>query len=150
NVPTKEFSPKFPMSRPEPLIDYELKAIVRKILNYDSEKNVAPLIENRQLGRAFIREVFDEVVRDYIQAKETKLSLIILDVDGMGGINKAFGVELGDEVIRNIGLWTLSVQYRLLSGRFGDDTFFIMLRQLGISDVERIANEIVKLIREFN
>jgi diguanylate cyclase (GGDEF)-like protein len=149
-ISINEISPKFPESVCEPLDASELSELVRKILLYDAEKNVAPLIENRQLGRAFIREVFDEVIADYIQTNKTQLSLIILDVDGMGGINKAYGVEVGDEVINHIGFWTLSVKHRLLSGRFGDDTFFVVLRQVGISDTETIANEMIKSIREFN
>lgn len=145
-----DLSFKFPES--DETVHYwtnEVKELIGIYANYDTEKHKAPLIENRQIGRAFIRELFDTVIHEYI-SQGRKLSIIIIDVDGMNGINRRFGVDVGDEVMKKIGQITVKLKDRLLSGRLGDDTYYIVLDNCIIKDAVIRAKKMLDIVNEIS
>jgi diguanylate cyclase (GGDEF)-like protein len=132
---TSTLAPAFPNAARRNPLDFhndtwtrtreELEGLLRKLDRGEPQRNKAPLpvIYSRAMGRAFIREALDNYVRWLADP-----SLIVVDVDGMSGINKRFGVEVGDTVVQCIGALTKDIIGRIISGRLGDDTFFAIVQ----------------------
>lgn len=79
---------------------------------------------------------------------QSPLSLIALDVDHFKTINDRYGKEIGDDVLRLIaqGIHEKSRPYDGV-GRYEGDTFMLILPGVVGQDAEKIADRIIKGIR---
>jgi GGDEF domain-containing protein len=126
---------------------------------------IAPHIQSRQLCRTFVKETLDDAILDYMTRKSvvymapgikrsqraifSGASIAVIDVDGMNGINKKHGVDVGDMIIEFIGERISEIQKRIVSGRIGDDTMFAVV-MCSIDDGESIMASMIKDIRGFD
>jgi hypothetical protein len=72
-------------------------AILRNYLSSNLERRL-PSIRQRSLGKQFLQSHLDALI-EREQRRGQLCSAIVLDVDGMSGINARFGIEDGDAII---------------------------------------------------
>lgn len=92
----------------------------------DSENTVEAINKTAELAAGF--QLLDSSTKK-LGASEGLASVAIIDVDGMSGINKRFGVDIGNMVLRNIPQLLLTLFPNHSTGRCGDDTFFLFLQE---------------------
>lgn len=152
-ISVSQLSPHFPNS--EEFDIYRGKdrdRLIDSITKYEQDGTKTPVIDSRTVGRSFVREVLNDYIRNqmgnpFLKKSKRIMSLILIDVDGMSGVNKRFGVDVGDEIMKSIGIMTLDVPGRVFSGRIGDDTLFTVLADTDISQGSSIAEKLLENIR---
>ena len=64
----------------------------------------------------------------------------------MSGINKSHGVEVGDNVIRNVADICCKEPEKLLSGTMGDDTLFIIYTKMSEKKAKTTSESLIQKI----
>ncbi|MDQ7037874.1 MAG: EAL domain-containing protein [Aquificota bacterium] len=92
--------------------------------------------------RFFIRRLKE--ITEVARARDTRLALIVVDVDNFNEINQAFGYRTGDEVLRDVARRVRSVvRGDDLVGRIGGDEFGILITaEDGKTAVERLISRL--------
>lgn len=86
---------------------------------------------------------------DRLVAEERPLSLILFDLDGFKEVNDTYGHLAGDNVLRDIGALFLSnTRPEDLICRYGGDEFVMLISDLGLKEVERIAKRLARNVHE--
>lgn len=106
-------------------------------------------IEDRHEGREFLVDQFGRFVVQRLDNK-TPGYLFLIDIDGMTGINKKFGSDLGDIVIKEILALLKLARGTEYSGRCGDDTFYAVMIDKTERQAKMWANKLLKKIRSHN
>jgi len=76
-------------------------------------------------------------------AAGTSVSLILFDLDGFKHINDTFGHLAGDRVLHDVGaLFDRATRPQDLIARYGGDEFVMVIPELQLADVERIAQRL--------
>lgn len=77
------------------------------------------------------------------QRSEKPFSIILADIDHIGGINEEFGMKVGDQIIiRTAGILTENVRSHDLVGRWSSEEFLILLPETGLEDAKILAEKI--------
>ncbi len=102
------------------------------------------------LTKVFVRRYFFQKLVDEIKAAEKRkssLSLLMLDLDNFGQVNKQYGVQAGDQVLRTVGL-TLKkcVRPEDTVARYGGEEFAVILPGADLERAEMIAKRICSAI----
>jgi diguanylate cyclase (GGDEF)-like protein len=92
-------------------------------------------------------EFLEGELKDLVLATD-RLSILIIDVDGQGGINTRFGFEVGDLVLQAVAQIVASDPQCSRVGRCGDDTFFALVHS-GVEVADQVAQRIVDEVREY-
>jgi diguanylate cyclase (GGDEF)-like protein len=100
--------------------------------------------------RFFENRILEEVER--ARRYKTKLSVVMLDIDGFKPLNDEFGHLLGDEVLKQLS--AVFVQHTRKSDvvcRFGGDEFAILLPETSSERASAVADKLRRIIsvREF-
>ena len=122
------------------------KRLAKEIQKAFKERDYEPFhIRERRYGRAFLVESLKYLLNHHFKHPEIfgELSILVIDVDGMSGINRAHGVNVGDNVIRNIVSICCEEPSRLISGRMGDDTIFCILSNVPEQKATKISESLV-------
>jgi diguanylate cyclase (GGDEF)-like protein len=98
------------------------------------------------LTKVFVRRYFFQKLEDErknAEKRETALSLLMLDLDNFGQVNKQYGVQAGDQVLRTVGL-TLKkcVRPEDTVARYGGEEFVVILPGADIDRASMIAERI--------
>lgn len=143
----------------KPVAPVELKSRVHigeRILNLgDSLEQAKGSLENTVMNdpltrvlnqKAFLGLSMGELER--ARRAQSSLSLIALDVDNFRSINDQYGENIGDDVLRVIaqGIREKSRPYDGV-GRYEADTFVLILPSVIGQDAEKIADRIIKSIK---
>ncbi len=99
----------------------------QKLARQDDESDPAldPLT-SLPVGRYFVRRLGDEVRRAHRLGRI--LTLVVVDVNNVDAVNREYGRDAGDEVLRLVARAVQkSKRYTDLSSRLGDDEFAVML-----------------------
>jgi two-component system, cell cycle response regulator len=81
--------------------------------------------------------------------RKRPLSIVMVDVDGLQGINERFGREFGDMVLRHFGSILLgSVRISDIVARYGGDEFIVLLPETQLSDAVMLAERMAAKIAE--
>jgi len=97
--------PQFPGSVPSGSTQ-AADAILRNFLSSHLARRL-PSIRQRSLGKQFLQSHLDALI-EREQSRGHTCSAVVLDVDGMSGINARFGIAVGDAVIERLlafGKW---------------------------------------------
>jgi len=93
-------------------------------------------------NRRYFERLMDSEVMLSIRNDET-ISIILLDIDNLKGINERYGHSGGDAVIRNVGrLISEHVRHSDVACRYGGDEFFILCRHATISNAVGFADDL--------
>ncbi|MDU9024507.1 diguanylate cyclase [Pseudomonas corrugata] len=95
------------------------------------------------------RAFFEHAQRLYDHCKANRLELcaVMLDMDHFKQINDTYGHQVGDQVLRQMGM-VISSSFRStdIHGRLGGEEFAILLPDTSIEVATRIAEELVQTI----
>jgi len=94
----------------------------------------------------FNRAAFDGALAREVERSRRygrKLSLIVLDVDGMGIINERYGLPAGDAVLERVGKAIGALVRRSdVTGRFEGDRFGLLLPEIDLEGAAHVAERI--------
>ena len=93
---------------------------LRRLYNMPSE------LADPEIGKNFIRFELPELGSQYREKKEI-VSLLYFDLDDFTAINKRFGWDIGDEIIRTVGRIIEYNSWRHYSTRCGKDEFNVTI-----------------------
>ncbi|MEZ0230587.1 MAG: diguanylate cyclase [Planctomycetota bacterium] len=99
------------------------------------------------LTKVFVRRYFFQKLVDELknaEKRKTELSLLMIDLDNFGMVNKQYGVQAGDQVLRTVGA-TLKKCVRPAEdtvARYGGEEFAVILPGAGIESAAKIAERI--------
>lgn len=86
---------------------------------------------------------------DRLAAEGGPLSLILFDLDAFKHVNDTYGHLAGDSVLRDVGaLFLRNTRPEDLICRYGGDEFVMLISDLGLKEVERIAKRLQRDVRE--
>lgn len=92
------------------------------------------------------RKAFDADLADAIkQARETgePMCLLMVDIDHFKAFNDTWGHQTGDQVLKLVaGCMSENVKGRDTAARFGGEEFAVVLRNTGLADAVKLANQI--------
>ena len=112
----------------------------------DSSRAFAlPSIRARRLGRAFVTQHLSDFIKRAF-ASTTHLSVLTLDVDGMNNINAQHGLGIGDAVIERLFFFCEQPADRVLAGRLGDDSLFLILRDTALANALKFGKKLVRTV----
>ncbi|MDR1850000.1 MAG: sensor domain-containing diguanylate cyclase, partial [Zoogloeaceae bacterium] len=125
----------------------DLREIKDKTAKLDVAENLA---FSDSLTGANNRRLFMQRASDEFHAQENVVShigIIMLDIDYFKRVNDTYGHEAGDEVLK---LMATTVQNTLrgtdLFARYGGEEFIILVQQLDLNDLTKLAQRICKKI----
>jgi diguanylate cyclase (GGDEF)-like protein len=101
------------------------------------------LVSRVALLHALPREV--EIARRY----QTQLSVLLIDADGLAGLNEAHGRGAGDAFLREVAKrLQKAVRAADLVGRFGGDELVVLLPMTPANQARATAKRLLRLLRE--
>jgi diguanylate cyclase (GGDEF)-like protein/PAS domain S-box-containing protein len=96
---------------------------------------------NRETTLSFARKLVENETEDALCA------LIVIDIDHFRQINDKYGIEVGDELLKNTGrMLKTQVRSSDIVGRIGDDEFLVFLR--GCTAVSQITAKVQNFVNE--
>ncbi|MGD0548473.1 MAG: diguanylate cyclase [Terracidiphilus sp.] len=99
----------------------------------------------KERGHTFLTDEMEANVEKWANVYKT-MSLLLIDIDKLTGINNRYGSIVGDEVLQSI-IKILSGYATEDFGRCGDDTFFVILFDCSREVVEMLANQMLEEIQ---
>ena len=148
------------------VIDYDGEKAVQGFVNDITEKKKLEneLREaNKKLKELAIKDdltgvynirYFREMLKlKYLESKRynTKLSLIIVDIDDFKNINDTYGHLAGDYILKNVAkILTNSVRNIDIVARYGGDEFIVILPSAGKDEAFKVAKRILNNIQTFD
>lgn len=83
------------------------------------------------------------------RAEHTPLSLLVLDLDHLKSLNDKYGHLTGAEAVRTVGLIiATNAPHESVACRYGGDEFVIALPRASRSEVMRVAEDLIHLVRK--
>lgn len=133
-------------------MDY-LSNILKKIkgpviIAEDKSDYVAASTTKDELTGLYSREVFDVVLaRELEEAKRMKkpLCLLMIDIDDFKTVNDRFGHQVGDAVLRRIGLAIRdSIRDMDVAARYGGEEIVVIMPKASAKNAHRVAERLRK------
>ena len=78
----------------------------------------------------------------------TKLTLVLVDLDGFKAVNDTHGHQTGDRVLQQVGQQLSTVRGADSAFRLGGDEFAILLPETGAEEARLVARRLARRIRE--
>lgn len=109
------------------------------------EQEIKYLSYHDQLTGLYNRRYFEEELRRLDNPRNLPMSIIMGDVNGLKLINDAFGHQIGDNLLEQIGeIISSSIRGNDIAARWGGDEFVILMPNSG----EDASNVLIKRIQE--
>ncbi len=93
-------------------------------------------------NRSSFRHTLERVINES-RRSQARFALVLMDIDHFKRVNDSLGHDAGDEILRHLGK---CLRARLRStdhvGRLGGEEFGLILRDVGVQDAYRLANEL--------
>ncbi|MEW6067751.1 MAG: diguanylate cyclase [Nitrospirota bacterium] len=122
----------------------ERDALIDKLQHLYSIDDLTGLLNRR----ALIEEMEKEVHR--AERYNSKLAMIICDIDYFKGINDTYGHDIGDEVLKGVShLIKESMRNIDIIGRYGGDEFILILPQTSLDGAKEIAERVRLSVEKF-
>ncbi|TVR05331.1 MAG: diguanylate cyclase [Spirochaetaceae bacterium] len=102
----------------------------------------------------FNRRFLDEAIEEQFQkarSEQTPISVVMLDLDHFNGINEAYGMAVGDEVIQAVvPVFRACFRETDIVSRYGGDEFTILLPGTDVEDAHRICSDVCRRVAELD
>lgn len=125
--------------------------VLINILTSPYEKQLHQMATTDKLTRAYNRQAFDLMMMQTIKDSErnsSRFSIIIFDIDFLKEVNDEYGHLAGDEVLKNVATLTKTFLRKSdVFSRWGGDEFILLLKDCGIEDAYKLAEEIRNKIK---
>ena len=113
----------------------------------ENKKNFKRLAVTDALTGIYNRHGFDEKVEQYMRQNPQKHCVMaMLDIDDFKFINKTYGVENGDNLLRQIGAFMETLPFAKTVFRLGADQFCIVLYKV-LDQVDAVAQTVHERFR---
>ena len=126
--------------------------ILMDILMSPYEKRLHEMATIDKLTGVCNRQAFDIMMLQILKDSERnkmKFSIVIFDIDFFKEINDKYGHLAGDEVLKNISEVTKSLLRKSdVFSRWGGDEFILLIKDCGIEDAFKLAENIRREIRK--
>jgi len=121
---------------------YQLATELEKHANYD----ILTGLPNRR----FFFERLEQMITES-ENKSSKAAILYIDLDAFKDINDTYGHKIGDGVLMTVGNRLLQcIQEPDIAARLGGDEFAVLIQNIeNISNAEKLANKIHKLLEEY-
>ncbi len=119
---------------------YNLKGFIDFETLFQAEEQPTDTALMKDRWRKWVEEILPGRMASEPSALGTVI--IFLDIDGQTLINKRFGVALGDQVLASVARVLVRDEQVTASGRCGDDTFFALIGDPGLTPVPVIVETI--------
>lgn len=141
------------------VVDFEnrMKVATQRLMKYMSiryRSSVKQIQIDRDidgLTGVYVRRYFDErFKREFQNAKKNnkKLSILFIDLDNFGSVNKTYGFANGDRVLKSsTGVFKKSIRLVDWIGRYGGEEFCIVLPDTSLDNAIEVANRILSELR---
>lgn len=122
--------------------------------NVPSSKEIAeidPKLLDRDVGTSFLQQKLPSILRKaYTNSQLKTVTIAMIDIDNQTGINKKFGIEVGDEVIRTV-LWIIKEQTASkFVGRWGADSLYVVLLDWTFQRATHLMQSVSPVINTYN
>lgn len=93
-------------------------------------------------NRSSFQRTLERVINESRRSR-SRFALVLMDIDHFKRVNDSLGHDAGDEILRHIGQ-CLKARLRTTDhvGRLGGEEFGLILRDAGVADAYRLANEL--------
>ncbi|KPG96481.1 GGDEF domain-containing protein [Pseudomonas sp. RIT-PI-r] len=127
-----------------------LKLREAKLYNYIMSRLLLDQAYNDPLTEIPNRRSFMTVAEQHLQAvpREHDHYLAMIDIDNFKKVNDTYGHDVGDEVLKRIAADIKTVMLPFDYARLGGEEFAIYLAGVRREDVEALATELCRLVRE--
>lgn len=116
----------------------------------EQQKEIEKLINIDKLTGLYNRHKLDnELIKEVNKATRhnTKLSIIILDIDNFKYINDSFGHLVGDNILKEFSkILSNSIRNTDTLGRWGGEEFLIICPFTNLDEIKVLANKIKKIL----
>ncbi len=126
-----------------PLLNLMLMTVALTLYHYQQNSG---MITDSVTG-VFNRKFMGEYIRNLFYDKKT-FGVILLAMDDFKFINKTYGVEGGDYLLRQVGLYLEGLKVSKVVFRFGSDQFCIVLHK-NVETLNELAGQIQERFRAF-
>lgn len=92
----------------------------------------------------------NKFVQDYLKTRksEDKCAIIYIDLDNFKYVNDTYGHLNGDEVLKEVAITLLGIRKEGdIAGRIGGDEFFMLIKNVDLNKIDKIAESICSSIR---
>ncbi len=133
--------------------DTILKFTFQDELESDYHSNLDRLMNIDDLTGLYLKSPFDiELAKEFQLAQQSgrALSLLMMDMDGLKGVNTEQGHQMGSFCVESAGKIVGEVMSsRGIASRFGGDEFIAFVRDLALEEAMEVGEEIRRRIEEF-
>ena len=128
------------------LIMYFIKRF--SVINAKNEK-LGNEIRIDKLTQLYNRHAFENDNKNF--SSDQNYSMIFLDIDNFGNFNNIYGHQVGDKVLRNCAnIVKKCIRSSDLAYRYGGEELVVLLIGCAKKEAERIGQNIVENIRDFD
>jgi len=123
------------------------------ISNASLHKQVTELANTDSVTGLPNRRALDECLQDemrYANQTKSRLSVVMMDLDGFKGVNDAHGHAVGDELLNSLFNY-LSDNMRSTDflARYGGDELTLVIRDAGVDEAQAITLKILDLMKSY-
>lgn len=80
---------------------------------------------------------------------DSPLSIVMIDIDNLGDINENFGMEVGDEIIRELAkIITKAIRHTDFAGRYGGEEFLLLLPDTKKEGAAVLTERVMNALKE--
>jgi diguanylate cyclase (GGDEF)-like protein len=128
------------------------KKIVKNLKKELKEKTI--LSETDKMLGIYNRAKFNQELEreiDRVKRYQSKLSLIMIDIDYFKEFNDNYGHHVGDQILKKIvSIVEEKIRKHDILARYGGDEFMIICPETGLRDAENLAQRLNKAIDYYN
>ncbi len=124
------------------------------ISNANLHKGVTELANTDSVTGLPNRRALDERLQDeirYAKSRNSRFSVVMMDLDGFKNVNDTLGHSIGDDVLRDVFNY-LAEKMRATDflARYGGDELTLIMRDSDIEVAEIVTNKIVDLMKAYS
>lgn len=115
------------------------------------EEQLKHLSLHDALTGCYNRTFFEEEMRRFEKQRDSEVSLLMCDVDGLKIVNDSLGHGAGDEILRSVAdILRISFRPGDIISRIGGDEFVVLLTTNSVKNCEGACERIKRFVADYN